>query len=111
MNNSNINVEIDALTSSASKISELVELIEEDIKKATEAGAAALDSLGGELTPAGKALKGKMIDINDSEFEKTKNSIKNFLDSITNVSKTYQSAENDFVNMINQYASNSSTNS
>ena len=106
MNNNDINVEISSLRQAANTILQNLEEIHKDLDKAKTAGNNALNALGGSGTPAGGAVNNKMITINTEEFEKTETSIKNFLESITNVSNTYQSAEDDFVSAINSYDPN-----
>lgn len=106
MNNNDINVEISSLKQAANTILENMEEIHKDLEKAKTAGDNALNALGGAGTPAGGAFNNKMIAINIEEFEKTETSIKNFLESITNVSNTYQSAEDDLVSAINSYDPN-----
>ena len=101
--NNNINVEIGDLGTAISTISSELETIDEIIKDAKAAGDAAINALGGEGTPAGGAVKSKMITINDEEFEKTSKSINNFFESLGNVQKTYTEAENEFVDMINKF--------
>ena len=102
----NINVEISDLGTAISTISNELETINVIIKDAKAAGDAAINALGGEGTPAGGAVKSKMITINDEEFEKTSKSINNFFESLGNVQKTYTEAENEFVDMINKFDAN-----
>lgn len=102
----NINVEIGDLRTAISTISSELETIDGIIKDAKAAGDAAINALGGEGTPAGGAVKSKMITINDEEFEKTSKSINNFFESLGNVQKTYTEAENEFVDMINKFDAN-----
>lgn len=104
--NNNINVEISDLSTAINTISNELETIAKIIQDAKAAGDAAINALGGDGTPAGGAVKSKMITINDEEFEKTSKSINNFFESLGNVQKTYSEAENEFVNLINNFNAN-----
>ena len=99
----NINVEIGDLGTAITTISNELETIAKIIQDAKAAGDAAISALGGDGTPAGGAVKLKMITINEDEFEKTSKSINNFFESLGNVKKTYTEAENEFVDMINKF--------
>ena len=101
--NNNINVEISDLQSAVSTIYTEIDNIEKALANAETAGNNAINALGGTSTPAGDATNSKMVAINKEEFDKTKTSIHNFWESLTNTSKTYQAAEDDFVNKINSY--------
>ena len=104
--NNDINVEVSDLKVAATTILNELDNINKALDKAETAGNNALAAFGGSGTPAGGAVDSQMISINRDEFTKTKTSINNFLDSLTNVGNTYQTAEEDFVSKIKSYGAN-----
>ena len=101
--NNDINVEIGDLSSAVSTIQSELETINDIIIDAKDAGDAAIKALGGISTPAGVAVNSKMITINNEEFEKTSESINNFIENLGEVEKTYSQAEEEFVDLINKF--------
>ena len=99
----NINVSIEDLKRAITNIYDEIDSIEKALGDAEKAGDKAISALGGAETPSGSAVSSKMVSINLDEFEKTKTSIHNFLDSLIQVGDTYQQLEDEFVSKINSY--------
>jgi len=98
-----VNVDIQSLGDSYSKLTNRIDKIAEALQKADDAAKQAIEAAGGDSTRVGQAIAGSLKAVNSVEFARVKERVTNLANGVRILENAYSEEEDELVNAINNY--------